>query len=145
MDVVDELIAAAPPDAAGSRRRPTEAGATMIYTSGTTGKPKGALRRNAADPVQIGAMLQFIGYTPDDVYITTGPLYHSGPGGFMGIAHGARPDRRPAAQVRPGGLAAPAGDVPLHVDVLGADADPHDLQPARRREGPLRHARRCGS
>ena len=27
-----------------------------------------------------------IGYTPDDVYITTGPLYHSGPGGFMGIA-----------------------------------------------------------
>src|SRR4029077_16433769 len=63
-----------------------ETGATMIYTSGTTGKPKGALRRNAADPVQIGAMLQLIGYRPDDVYITTGPLYHSGPGGFMGIA-----------------------------------------------------------
>ena len=39
-------------------------------------------------------MLQFIGYTPDDVYITTGPLYHCGPGGFMGIGHGARPDRR---------------------------------------------------
>ena len=58
----------------------------MIYTSGTTGKPKGALRRNAVDPVQIGAMLQFIGYTPDDVYLTTGPLYHSGPGGFMAIA-----------------------------------------------------------
>ena len=31
-------------------------------------------------------MLQFIGYTPDDVYLTTGPLYHSGPGGFMGVA-----------------------------------------------------------
>ena len=31
-------------------------------------------------------MLQFIGYRPDDVYITTGPLYHSGPGGFMGLA-----------------------------------------------------------
>jgi fatty-acyl-CoA synthase/long-chain acyl-CoA synthetase len=31
-------------------------------------------------------MLQFIGYRPDDTYITTGPLYHSGPGGFMGIA-----------------------------------------------------------
>ena len=58
----------------------------MIYTSGTTGKPKGALRRNAADPQQMGAMLQFIGYTPDDVYLTTGPLYHSGPGGFMGVA-----------------------------------------------------------
>jgi fatty-acyl-CoA synthase/long-chain acyl-CoA synthetase len=31
-------------------------------------------------------MLQFIGYRPDDVYITTGPLYHSGPGGFMALA-----------------------------------------------------------
>jgi fatty-acyl-CoA synthase/long-chain acyl-CoA synthetase len=64
----------------------TEAGATMIYTSGTTGKPKGALRRGIADPAQLGAMLQFIGYTPDDIYLTTGPLYHSGPGGFMGVA-----------------------------------------------------------
>ena len=81
---VDELIAAAPatePDI-GS----TEAGATMIYTSGTTGKPKGALRRSTVDPGQAAAMLNFIGYTPDDVYIPTGPLYHSGPGGFMGIA-----------------------------------------------------------
>jgi acyl-CoA synthetase (AMP-forming)/AMP-acid ligase II len=78
----DELMAAAsdapPPD--------VEPGATMIYTSGTTGKPKGALRENAGSPEQIAAMLQFIGYTPDDVYLTTGPLYHSGPGGFMGIA-----------------------------------------------------------
>ena len=58
----------------------------MIYTSGTTGKPKGALpaghRRRRAG----GALVALIGYTPDDVYIPTGPLYHSGPGGFMGIA-----------------------------------------------------------
>jgi fatty-acyl-CoA synthase/long-chain acyl-CoA synthetase len=78
----DELVAGAspepPPDA--------EPGATMIYTSGTTGKPKGALRTNAGSPEQVAAMLQFIGYSPDDVYLTTGPLYHSGPGGFMGIA-----------------------------------------------------------
>jgi acyl-CoA synthetase (AMP-forming)/AMP-acid ligase II len=78
----DELVRSAPdvppPDA--------EAGATMIYTSGTTGKPKGALRENAGSAEQIGAMLQFVGYRPDDVYLTTGPLYHSGPGGFMGIA-----------------------------------------------------------
>ena len=60
--------------------------ATMIYTSGTTGKPKGAFRRNAADPAQSLAMMQFIGYQLDDIYITTGPLYHSGPGGFMGSA-----------------------------------------------------------
>ena len=32
-------------------------------------------------------MLALVGYVPDDVYLTTGPLYHSGPGGFMGVAH----------------------------------------------------------
>jgi long-chain acyl-CoA synthetase len=82
MQSADALMAAAstepPPD--------VEPGATMIYTSGTTGKPKGAFRRGAGDPSQVAALLQLIGYTPDDVYITTGPLYHSGPGGFMGIA-----------------------------------------------------------
>ena len=63
----------------------TEAGATMIYTSGTTGKPKGALRRSGGDPSQSQALMALIGYQPDDVYIPTGPLYHSGPLGFMGI------------------------------------------------------------
>ena len=58
----------------------------MIYTSGTTGKPKGALRRGTSGAAQAAAMIGFIGYTPDDVYVPTGPLYHSGPGGFMGIA-----------------------------------------------------------
>jgi len=61
-------------------------GATMIYTSGTTGKPKGAYRTTSGSPEQSAAMLGFIGYTPDEIYLTTGPLYHSGPGGFMGIA-----------------------------------------------------------
>jgi len=64
----------------------TEAGATMIYTSGTTGKPKGALRRGTSGGEQAAAMMMLIGYTPDDIYLPTGPLYHSGPGGFMGIA-----------------------------------------------------------
>jgi acyl-CoA synthetase (AMP-forming)/AMP-acid ligase II len=64
----------------------TEAsGGTMIYTSGTTGKPKGALRRGGANPETGGALVQMIGYEPTDVYLTTGPLYHSGPLGFMGI------------------------------------------------------------
>jgi acyl-CoA synthetase (AMP-forming)/AMP-acid ligase II len=57
--------------------------ATMIYTSGTTGKPKGALRTNRADPRQGAALAALLGSSPNDVYITTGPLYHSGPGGFM--------------------------------------------------------------
>ena len=56
----------------------------MIYTSGTTGKPKGAFRRNAADPAAgRGDWCSSSGTRPDDVYLTTGPLYHSGPGGFM--------------------------------------------------------------
>ena len=61
-------------------------GGAMIYTSGTTGKPKGAVRQSGGDPEQLMAMLNHIGYVPDDVYITTGPLYHSGPGGFLGMA-----------------------------------------------------------
>ncbi len=65
---------------------PTAApGDTMIYTSGTTGKPKGALRRGAANAEQVTAMIVMVGYRPDDIYVTTGPLYHSGPSGFMAI------------------------------------------------------------
>lgn len=59
---------------------------TMIYTSGTTGQPKGAVRSGSGDPEQTRALLALIGYQPDDVYLSTGPLYHSGPGGFMGVA-----------------------------------------------------------
>jgi fatty-acyl-CoA synthase/long-chain acyl-CoA synthetase len=62
-------------------------GRSMVYTSGTTGKPKGAVRSARLDPSSAAGLLQLIGYVPDDVYLTTGPLYHSGPGGFAGIAH----------------------------------------------------------
>ena len=79
----EELTAAAsdePPevgDAAGT-------GGTMIYTSGTTGKPKGAVRY--ATDMETGlALVTLLGYRPDDIYITSGPLYHSGPGAFMSI------------------------------------------------------------
>jgi long-chain acyl-CoA synthetase len=63
------------------------AGATMIYTSGTTGKPKGAVRSATIDSSTAAGLLNLIGYVPEDVYITTGPLYHSGPLGFASIAH----------------------------------------------------------
>ncbi len=59
---------------------------SMIYTSGTTGKPKGAFRSGVGDPNQAAALLAHIGYRPDDIYLTTGPLYHSGPGGFLALA-----------------------------------------------------------
>jgi fatty-acyl-CoA synthase/long-chain acyl-CoA synthetase len=61
-------------------------GSTMIYTSGTTGKPKGAVRSTRIDPSAAAGLVQLIGYQPDDVYVTTGPLYHSGPGGFAAVA-----------------------------------------------------------
>ncbi|MDQ6669397.1 MAG: AMP-binding protein, partial [Chloroflexota bacterium] len=59
---------------------------TVMYTSGTTGRPKGALRR-AQDPLQVKSLLELIGHVPEDRYITTGPLYHSGPGGYLSVAH----------------------------------------------------------
>ncbi|MGH3280100.1 MAG: class I adenylate-forming enzyme family protein [Trebonia sp.] len=83
--LTDADIAAAPSDppdvgdAAG-------VGGTMIYTSGTTGKPKGAVRGGDQDPEILGALLSLFGYRPDDVYLTSGPLYHSGPGAFMAAA-----------------------------------------------------------
>jgi fatty-acyl-CoA synthase/long-chain acyl-CoA synthetase len=64
-----------------------EATASMIYTSGTTGKPKGALRLSLGSPEQVQGLVQMVGYGIDDVYQTTGPLYHSGPGGFARYAH----------------------------------------------------------
>jgi len=74
---------------AGQSDRPPDVGlsgekaATMHYTSGTTGRPKGAVRGTTGRQDQakeLPNMLGLIGYGSGDVYITTGPLYHSGPG-----------------------------------------------------------------
>src|SRR5206468_7909503 len=62
-------------------------GAQMLYTSGTTGKPKGAVR-TTSDPVIVGALLGELGLVPgNEVHVTTGPLYHSGPLAFAVISH----------------------------------------------------------
>jgi acyl-CoA synthetase (AMP-forming)/AMP-acid ligase II len=85
MRSAEAATAAASPDPPAA---PDEPGGTMIYTSGTTGRPKGAVRQTLGDPAQVMALVGLIGYTPHDVYLTTGPLYHSGPGGFMVIGLG---------------------------------------------------------
>jgi acyl-CoA synthetase (AMP-forming)/AMP-acid ligase II len=61
---------------------------SMIYTSGTTGRPKGAYRDSAGNAELVVQLMGLIGYRNDDVYITTGPLYHSGPASFMAMGLG---------------------------------------------------------
>ena len=68
-----------PPDAA--------AGLDDDLHLGHDGEAEGrACARALVDPAYVGAIIGEIGYTPDDVYLTTGPLYHSGPSAFMNIA-----------------------------------------------------------
>ena len=64
-----------------------DAGGSMVYTSGTTGRPKGALRRGGGDPEQTARLVELWGCHADDVHITCGPLYHSGPLMAATIAH----------------------------------------------------------
>ncbi len=64
-------------------------GATMIYTSGTTGKPKGAIRTALAPMEQLAyvqMLIQELDLRPDDVHLAAGPLYHSAPRAFAGVA-----------------------------------------------------------
>src|SRR5688500_12520399 len=62
-------------------------GTTMIYTSGPTGTPRGALR-TASDPALVQQILETLRLrVGEEVYLTTGPLYHSGPLGWAGFAH----------------------------------------------------------
>ncbi|MGZ8763973.1 MAG: AMP-binding protein [Acidimicrobiia bacterium] len=78
---------AAQPDTEPVAPDKSDVGAQMLYTSGTTGKPKGALR-TATDAALVGALLGELGLRfGEEVHITTGPLYHSGPLAFASIAH----------------------------------------------------------
>jgi acyl-CoA synthetase (AMP-forming)/AMP-acid ligase II len=85
----DGMLSSADVTAAASEQPPDvgEAigtGGAMIYTSGTTGKPKGAVRY-ATDQSTGLALVTMLGYRPDDIYVTSGPLYHSGPMAFLGV------------------------------------------------------------
>ncbi len=77
--------------AKGTDDEPTSAGEpgtgeTMIYTSGTTGKPKGA-KRGAADQALVFAMVMELRMGGQEMHLTTGPLYHSGPNAFAFLSH----------------------------------------------------------
>jgi acyl-CoA synthetase (AMP-forming)/AMP-acid ligase II len=79
---LEEQAATASEDEPDREGEDPTAGTTMIYTSGTTGKPKGTVRRTA--PATGGSSLVgLVGWQPGDVYLSTGPLYHSAPLGFM--------------------------------------------------------------
>ncbi|MFN7954243.1 MAG: AMP-binding protein [bacterium] len=83
---LDELLAAASPELPAD---PAPTAATMIYTSGTTGKPKGALRTAASSLAQMGylqTLVRELDLRVDDVHLAAGPLYHSAPRAFAGIA-----------------------------------------------------------
>jgi acyl-CoA synthetase (AMP-forming)/AMP-acid ligase II len=84
----DDLMAGQPTDEPAIESDDgSPAGAQMLYTSGTTGKPKGALR-TTTDPVIVMALLGELGLLPgEDVHLTTGPLYHSGPLAFASLSH----------------------------------------------------------
>jgi fatty-acyl-CoA synthase/long-chain acyl-CoA synthetase len=80
----EELTAAAsvqPPDVGDA----VGTGGTVTYTSGTTGRPKGAVR-SSLDMATGMALVTLLGYRPEDIYLTSGPLYHSGQEGFLVIA-----------------------------------------------------------
>src|SRR3954467_10946549 len=81
----EEVLASgtdAEPDSAGE----PATGETMIYTSGTTGKPKGA-KRGAADQTVVFAMVTELRMGGEEMHLTTGPLYHSGPNAFAFLSH----------------------------------------------------------
>ena len=80
-------LLAAQPDNEPRIAAPESAGASMIYTSGTTGRPKGALRTQT-HPETVFALLTEINLRfGEEVHLTTGPMYHSGPLAWASMNH----------------------------------------------------------
>ena len=64
-----------------------DAGGAMIYTSGTTGKPKGALRGKVDPEMTANLVAALRLQLAEEVHLTTGPLYHSGPLAWASLTH----------------------------------------------------------
>ncbi len=71
------------------------AGGVMLYSSGTTGRPKGVKRiaaESGPQPIDAPNMLTMLGqalygWTPDSIYLSPAPLYHSAPLGWTMAIH----------------------------------------------------------
>ena len=113
----------------------------VIYTSGTTGRPKGVIHEHLASggtAMSQQYLVDLWGYRPDDVHITSGPLYHTGPAGYASttLFSGGTVVVLPWFDAR--GVDGPRGAPPGDDDVHGAGAlHPHP-RGARGRADPLR-------
>ncbi|MBM3672636.1 MAG: AMP-binding protein [Actinobacteria bacterium] len=85
-DVIKDM-ADAEPEAATPDPETPGTGSSMIYTSGTTGKPKGALRTTTDSETVFALIGELDLRMGEEVSLTTGPLYHSGPLAWMTLNH----------------------------------------------------------
>ncbi|GAA3733928.1 class I adenylate-forming enzyme family protein [Salinactinospora qingdaonensis] len=87
----------APPAPAGAATGRLGAGASMLFTSGTTGSPKAALR-TSGDAALSTAIADAFGFHSATRYLSSGPLYHSGPWtcALMVLARGGAVVLRPS-------------------------------------------------
>ncbi len=82
----DDVIAGQPDDEPTAPDA-SSVGAQMLYTSGTTGKPKGALRTTTNAEIVLALLGELGLQLGNEVHITTGPMYHSGPLAFVSVNH----------------------------------------------------------
>jgi long-chain acyl-CoA synthetase len=80
-DTYEDALGAQPP---ASEVDLVALSAPVFYTSGTTGRPKGVVSLIDASRAarSMEGQVALWGWTPDDVYLLSGPAYHAGPGGF---------------------------------------------------------------
>lgn len=80
-DAMVEGSSAEPPSRSGSFF-----GSYMLYTSGTSGRPKAAYHASSPDASVGAAYVEAFDLSWQDVHLVAGPLYHSAPAAFCGIA-----------------------------------------------------------